>query len=300
MVGQDLDNLEGGMNPQQSIHGDVADYQLYQTALDPQYLKEFARCGSPKTSSKPILSFDNMLEIRGDVVTSQVALQDLCQPEESNSLYMLPEKRDFQASRDACARMKGWMAVPPNDEVNKKVFDQFVRFNDDCVEAYGTLYWLGIKGDLTSRQWINLKEKAVPSWDNLAPGYDQVQEDASCATVGGLDFPRIWYSTPCEYAMCSVCNFTARPSFRVRGLCKDSFVDRSLFLSGYENRKPHFQGPYYISVFWNEENKTWSMTSRGEENLIVHMLADVPDPYPMGINTWTFQGDDCGVNTVRS
>lgn len=301
VLAQDLDNLQGGMSYHQSVHGDIADYHLFETVLDSSYLKEFASCGAPTTDSQPLLFFDKAMtkfKVEGSVNVSQVLLEDLCPTDDSNVLYLLPEKIDFLSSHAACARMKGSMALPTSSSMNTEIFDEIIRFNDDCVEAYGTIYWLGIKGDVSTGQWLPLAGNSTFSWDNLAPGYDTPEEGQSCASVGGADFPLIWYSTPCEYAICPLCNFTGTPSFRIRGLCKDSLVDRSLFLWGYKNNKPHFQGPQYVSVFWNEENATWSITSRAVESLAAHMVSDVANAYPIGIRTWTFTGDNCGVSQV--
>lgn len=301
VLGQEIDNLHGGMSYHQSIHGDVADYQLFETVLDPSYLKEYARCGSPSTDAQPLLFFDEAMtvfSVEGSANVSQVLLRDLCHVEESNKLFMLPEKLDFQSSREACAMMKGSMALPTSSEMNIEIFDEIVRFNDVCVEAYGTIYWLGFKGVVSSGQWLTLEGNTTLSWDNLANGYDTPEEDQLCASVGGADFPLIWYSTPCQYAICPLCNFTATPAFRVRGLCKDSQMDRSLFLLGYKNNKPHFQGPLYVSVFWEEENATWAVTHRAEESLTAYMEADAANAYPIGLRTWTFTGDSCGVSQV--
>lgn len=301
VLGQEIDNLQGGMSYHQSIHGDVADYQLFETVLDPSYLKEYASCGSPATDARPLLFFDEsmtMFKVEGSANVSQVLLRNLCHIEEPNILFMLPEKLDFWSSHAACARMKGSMAVPTSSEMNKEIFDEIIRFNDDCVEAYGTIYWLGFKGVVSSGQWLTLEGNTTLTWDNLAPGYDTPEEDQACASVGGADFPLMWYSTPCEYAICPLCNFTKAPSFRVRGLCKDSLVDRSLFLWGYKNNKPHFQGPLYVSVFWDEENATWSISHRAAESLTAHMISDAANAYPTGIRTWTFTGDSCGVSQV--
>ncbi|XP_042220595.1 uncharacterized protein LOC121865318 [Homarus americanus] len=295
VMNQDLDNIEGGFNVRQSVHNDVAQLLLYREVLPPAYLKAYVKCQEPETNVKPFLYFDEgmtMFTQRGRVRVSVAPLESLCQ-EDASRLVMLPEKMNFDSAFAACSGMKGLMAIPTSEEENTQIFDEFFKFNDLCVDSFGTLYWLGFKGDLNTDEWLTVNTNQHLTWDKLATGFDKVKAGQLCASVGGADFPYDWYSTPCQYLMCPLCNFTATPSFRVRGLCKDSVIDRNLFLRDYENNKPQFHGPHFTGVSWDRDNATWKLTSRGHENLTGYMVMKVPTEYPVGVHSWIITGDKC-------
>ncbi|XP_068230941.1 uncharacterized protein [Palaemon carinicauda] len=300
VVGQELDSVEGGFNFRQSTCGDIAQLQLFTKAFDKSYLTAYAKCNAPKTELKPLFSFSKDatdFQVRGSSVISEVDLQELCK--EKRQLFMLPEKRIFRIARDACWRMKGLLAVPQNELENKEIFDDIIRFNDECVDAYGAIYWIGGKGDVETGKWLRLDNKAELSWTNFDSGYGKVLDFKNCISVGGKDFPYLWYGTNCEFYTCPLCNFSDAAYFKVRGLCKDTLIDHSLSLYNYKNHKPQFVGPFYTNIYWDNETLTWTIGNRAEENLWGAMIMTAHDDYPIGVKTWNITGDKCTSNIVK-
>ena len=76
---------------------------------------------------------------------------------------------------------------------------RFVAYHDNCVSAWGTIYWVGIKGDLGTGQWLDAGTGTpYQGYENLAESYSVPKEGLQCASVGGRDFPYDWFSTSCE------------------------------------------------------------------------------------------------------
>lgn len=302
VMGQDIDSLEGSLNVRQAMHGDVADFILYPYAFDSEALMSYVKCGQLESNSvKTIFSFNTMTKFKvlGSTRVSQISLDDICN-QEFGTMIMIAEKMNFQSSYTLCSKIKGRLAVPETAEENAKIFDEFLIFNDLCVDAYGTLYWLGIKGDLVSGQWLVLPEKNPLGWSNLVSGFDEVKATQQCASVGGADFPLDWFSTPCDYLSCPLCTFPHTPAFRVRGLCSDSLIDQTLYLRDYKNDKIQFHGPYYTVIEWDLFNMTWKLTSRGHEDLSGYMVLERPGDIPVGVHTWDFSGDNCLITKVTA
>nr|XP_053657227.1 LOW QUALITY PROTEIN: uncharacterized protein LOC128706291 [Cherax quadricarinatus] len=301
VLAQDLDTLAGGFDIRQSIHGDVRHLFLFSQALPLDSLRPYIKCQQPMTSLKPLIYFDKnmtLFKAIGSVEIFEAPLGSLCK-QNSSSLVMFLEKLDFQSSFSICSIMKGSMAVPKSDEENTEIFNEFVRFNDICVDDYGTLYWLGFKGDLQSGEWLTLTNNQTLSWNKLFKGYDKVKLGQMCASVGGASFPYNWYSTPCQIIMCPLCNFTSTPTFKVRGLCKDSLIDKTLFIWDYKNDRVQFRGPHYTTIYWDTDNSTWKLTSRSHKKLLSYMVMKTSSEYPLGVHTWTLMGDKCLINEVE-
>ncbi|KAK4307136.1 hypothetical protein Pmani_021095 [Petrolisthes manimaculis] len=149
------------------------------------------------------------------------------------------------------------------------------------------------EGDLDSGQWLVLPEKKLLGWSKLAPGYDKVKPSQQCASVGGLDFPLDWFTTPCDYLTCPLCTFLYTPKFRVRGLCSRSIIDQTLYLRDYKNGKVQFHGPYYTVIEWDLQNMTWKLASRKDEDLNGYIMLERPGEMPVGVHTWVISGDNC-------
>ncbi|XP_071526299.1 uncharacterized protein [Panulirus ornatus] len=301
VLGQDLDSLEGGFNDRQSVHGNVADFILLPQALHHSYLKDYVKCQPPETDLEAILYFGDDLsafELKGSINVSVISLDTICRYEPHTQI-LLPQKLNFFDSRAVCAKLGGTLAVPTNREENEKILDEFIEFSVECTDSYGTMYWLGIKGHLDTGEWIAIRENKSITWNNFFANYEKVRQGQQCVSVGGINFPYYWYSTNCAYIVCPLCNFTTTPAVTLRGLCKNSLIDRKFFIKGYKDGKPLFQGPIYTSIYWNNDTALWTLTSRRHENLMGHMETKFRTEYPLGVHTWVITGDKCSANKVE-
>lgn len=302
VMGQDLDSLEGSFNVRQSLHGDIADFVIYPQALDSDALKLYTKCGQLETGEvEPIIYFNSdmtMFKVLGSTSVSKISLDDLCRQDESR-LIMVTQTMDFSSSYTLCSILKGRLAVPKNEEENTKIYNDFLIFNDLCVLNWGSLYWLGIKGDVNSGQWFVLPEMNSLGWSNFPKGWGTVKPNQDCASVGGEAYPREWYRTPCDIQTCPLCDFPHTPMLRVRGLCSSSLVDQTLYLRDYKNDQIQLHGSYHTVIEWNPINLTWKLANRGHEDLHGYMVMKRPGEMPFGVHTWEISGDNCPSTQVR-
>lgn len=151
------------------------------------------------------------------------------------------------------------------------------------------LYWVGARGNLEDRRWVNLRDGQPLTWHNLTLASSSVTQQYQCILAGGKQFPYEWYHAPCSVSACTVCNFTTYPEIHLRGLCHSSLFDRSLFLHDYFNKQPLFDGAVHSRVAW--VNGSWMMESRLYPDLRARMLDQVE--YPVGVHKWMVEGDKC-------
>ncbi|XP_069163863.1 uncharacterized protein [Procambarus clarkii] len=295
VVAQDLDFFVDSFDIRQSVHGDLAHLLVFSHALPSSSLRAFVRCQQLNTTFSPIIYFNmnmSLFKVRGSVEVSEAQLNSLCH-KDSSSRVIIPERMNFQSSYTVCSRLKGSIIVPNSNDENTEIFNEFNKFNALCTNDFGTLFWLGFKGDLESGKWLTLTYNQPLTWNKLIKGYDKVKLGQVCASVDSITPSYDWYATPCHTVMCPICNFTSTPIFRVRGLCANSILDKILFLRDYKNNKPQFSGSFYTVISWDTDIMTWKLRSRGHRNLSGSMQIMVPNEYPVGIHKWTVTGDKC-------
>ena len=297
VIGQDLDYLEGGFSISQTFHGYIADYQIYSEDLLRNDVNSFINCRKLRGNLQPIIYFaENMtsLSIEGDTELFIEQSSDICSPINDVAL-LFPEKRTFDESMVWCESLKGTLYLPKNKNDNIKTFDTFNVFDEQCVDSWGTLYWLGVKGDLQSKKWIDLESNSSPIWSNFSAGWNEPSESSQCACVGGKNFPYQWFSAPCETQMCALCKFPLYPKFRIRGLCKKSLVDKTMYIYRYRNGKPSLDGEYHSSIFW--DGKGWVLGNRRHLS-VTGKMNDLKFNYPFGTRDWLIMEDTCDISPV--
>ena len=299
VVGQDLDNIDGGFSISQTFHGYLADYQIYDIALLRPAMSDFINCNDISAIYLPLINLnENMttLTLKGDTDVFLESDTEICNSE-SQVLLLFPEKKNFKDSVSWCSTLKGALYLPNSNKDNKKSFETFEVFHDECVDSWGTLYWLGIKMSSYNNKWAKLEDGSSLKYDNFTVGWNNPSEEYQCASVGGKTFPYQWFSAPCDTNMCALCKFNIHPKLRVRGLCKSSLIDRTLFIYRYRNGRPALDGAYYSSIFW--DGQEWVLGNRRYLYLMGQM-SDIRSDYPIGIHNWIVYGDKCDKQSVSS
>lgn len=172
---------------------------------------------------------------------------------------------------------------------------RFVRFSSSCQDMWQGLYWVGARGDLATRQWLTLGDRQPLTWHNLSLTSSSVTEQYQCILAGGARHPYEWYHAPCSVSTCAVCNFTSYPLIHMRGLCRSSLFDRSMYIHEYLNDQPMFDGAVHSRVAWVDD--AWVIESRLYPKLRARILEDVE--YPLGLHEWEVEGDKCRHKKVR-
>lgn len=170
-----------------------------------------------------------------------------------------------------------------------------MRFSKSCQDVWQALYWVGARGDVDSEQWLSLDEGQPLAWHNLSLSVSSVTQQYQCIMAGGPLHPYEWYHAPCSVSTCVVCNFTTYPKIHMRGLCRSSLFDRSMYLHDYFNDQPLFDGAVHSRVAWVDGS--WVIKSRLYPDLRARMLDEVD--YPVGLHKWVVEGDKCRQKEVR-
>lgn len=296
VVGQDIDNEEGGFSLQQVFVGEMAHYQLFRRALSREDVEAFVEC-MDDIPHQPILSLnDSVLENKG-VVMARISAFEVCE-KGVNFLVMFPFLVTWDAASALCQKMKGALSLPQTQEENKMVFDRFQHFSKKCQSNWSALYWLGVKGNVTSSQWIREGDGEVVSWHNAIVGWDKPTKTFQCMAAGDAQFPYHWYSASCSETICTICNNTSPPRVRLRGLCATSHFDSIFYVHGYTNQNPNFEGEVSSRIVWDGD--TWVMSSLQYDNAVAKMETRRVNSLPLGLHVWSIQGDKCGNEEVSS
>lgn len=296
MIGQELDSPEGGFNIEQILPSEIADVVLYDVVLSREEISSFMTCRK-NIPYDPIIYADlnmTVLEVVGETSLSMIPEERLC-AESPGYKQLFPERVTFWENIDWCRMLKGTVVLPDSEETNKEIYDKFYRFREVCVDRWRTFYYFGTLRNLTSDQWLTLEDNIPIKYDNHDLKWNNIVT-YRCAGAGNQNFKYIWFAIPCTSAMCSACNFTTSPRLRLRGLCRESLIDRSFFLHDYFNDRPVFDGEVKNRIFWN--NNTWQIRSRHHASLSGLMEITSPKEYPLGRHIWVITGDKCSETKV--
>lgn len=293
VIAQEQDKEGGLFSIGQMFSGDMAQMRMFSRVLSEEEMLSYVNCDETPEGDVLLTSFENLDEwdILGDVEVKLVPDEVLCE-KKKREFIVLPEQRTFSEAQKMCEKLSLPMALPESEEENNDLFKLAVNVESLCLSSYSTNVWIGAQGNLEADEWQNLKDGAKLIYDNLDKRYTYITEASRCISQGGSFYPGIWYSTFCSrFKPCTACENAPKSSIRIRGLCRDSRLDREIHVQGLKNQKPMFQGTFYANVFW--DNSTWVMTSRRYPDIRAHMKIAFIDDYPVGLQRWEVDGDVC-------
>ncbi|XP_053634161.1 uncharacterized protein [Cherax quadricarinatus] len=293
VLGQNI-NLDAEWDVTQAFHGYLADFRLYNVALPLVDMHDFTTCRSNLSGIDPLHSFSedmSSLKVNGESQVVTLRLSELCRGFD-RYVMLLPERKTFSEALVSCQMFTGGLAVPKDSEENKRIFDEFIKFNDKCIQGWASLYWLGLKSNLSEKVWLYIDDNTPLRWGSWLEAWNIPSKQYPCATGAAINFPYLWYSADCSTLTCPLCTFTMPPTLRLRGLCRESKFDRTYTLHGYHNGRPVFEGYFFSRILWG--NDTWVLESRREEDVEARMVEKRPKGYPTGLTSWQAEGDSCG------
>ncbi|XP_045119593.1 uncharacterized protein LOC123509383 isoform X2 [Portunus trituberculatus] len=291
-VGQSANTLEGQFDLSQSLHAELADLRLYDIALTTAQIESFTGCFKDELllQTPVLMSLEQRsFEMRGPTEEIEVSVAEVCGKSKTSFAMLFPRKKNFKDAVYWCEKFRGQVALPTSGPENQDIFNRFVRFSKSCQDMWQGLYWVGARGDLATEQWLTLGDRQPLTWHNLSLASSSVTEHYQCILAGGALHPYEWYHAPCSVSTCSVCNFTAYPLIHMRGLCRSSLFDRSMYIHEYLNDQPMFDGAVHSRVAWVDD--AWVIESRLYPNLRARILEKVD--YPLGLHKWEVEGDKC-------
>ncbi|KAK7078617.1 hypothetical protein SK128_010943 [Halocaridina rubra] len=292
VIAQEQDKPGGLFSIGQMFSGDMADFILFSKVLSEKEMLRYVSCGDTP-SSDVVASFTSLQgwDVIGETEIAIVNKSVLCDKKEKE-FFVFPEQRIFPEAEKMCEKLSLPMALPESEEENQKLFKLAVAVESLCLSSYSTNVWIGAIGDIENEEWLDYNTGSPIIYDNLDKRYRYITEESHCISQGGSFYPAIWYTTFCSrFKPCTACEDAPKSSIKIRGLCRDSRLDRELHVHGLKNQKPMLQGTFYSNVFWN--NFTWVMTSRNYPDIRAEMRIAFIDDYPIGLQRWHIEGDVC-------
>ena len=298
VVGQDLDSLQGDFDASQILDGQVADYRLYNVALDAETMIAFTTCADNFVEEmEPFLSVTNgKLRAVGSVMVTSILNSNMCE-ETTEYLVLFPFKTSFSSSVYICDRLKGSLALPQDSESNRQLHTKFSKFTTQCNWLNILEYWIGTQFNVSLGKWVQLSDQKPLSWNNL--GTASVNLLKNCMMVGTRKSILKWIKSSCEEYVhaCFACNFTSQPQVRIRGLCKHSLFDRKMYATSHDKSYPQFEGERHSRIVWR--NQQWIMESKVYKQLNATLSSSTSVISPLGRHTWIIAGDRCKETEVH-
>ncbi|XP_068216480.1 uncharacterized protein [Palaemon carinicauda] len=298
VMGQNI-NLDAEWDVTQSVHGELVDFRLYNRDVPIPMMKDYVACKPDAIPFEPIYAYgqnESALILKGKSESFSIELSEVCRPRRGY-ITLFPERMPYDEAFNRCEYLKGDLGVPRSEEENRRLFDELIVFNDQCIQGWAALYWLGLTSNIPKGVWQYNSDNTTLGYTSWLEGWEVPSNQYPCATAAAVNFPYLWYNADCATLTCPVCNFTDIPAFRLRGLCRESKFDRDYFLNGYRNGRPMFEGMFFSQIIW--DNETWVLQSRKEKGVEAKMIERRPKGYPFGLTVWEIKGDDCVVKEAE-
>ena len=293
--------MEGSFSVAKSFHGDIADFLFYNISISLLNMKRYKNCEPLVLDDEPIYELTknskSLIKLSGSSYFTDFKLSSVCSKEHFHPM-LFPIHRNMKDSELMCKTLHGSVILPNNEKENNKIYDLFSKYEGFCRTTWPGFFWLGIEGDNSKKRWISKRTNKELRFNKFVPGFEIVTEKLKCVSAGASANKYKWLGTPCDEFLCPVCNFTSWPHVHIRGLCRQSQIDKSLFVHGYEKDQPVIHGAYQSIIYWGGE--TWEIRSRQYKNIHGKMLSNKPGEFLIGVHHWEIEGDQCGLKDVSS
>ncbi len=94
------------------------------------------------------------------------------------------------------------------------------------------------------------------------------------------NIPTDWRDYPCSSKMGFVCEIKNNIRLELRGLCKDSLIDKEYTGIGFINERRTFRGKYDFRLEWDKETEMWIFKSPSAESTLA--FYNKSSDYPLG------------------
>ncbi|KAK3872724.1 hypothetical protein Pcinc_022209 [Petrolisthes cinctipes] len=257
VVGQRLYSLDGDFLVVEILEGEVGDWRLYDTYLSRSELQEWTNCKNLTSLNDPILDlFSEGFMVRGPTQLSKMPSSEICDMKSTKFFLFFDRKMKFNLAESWCRKLKGELVLPESDEVNADFYDTLFIYKDQCKDIWTHLYWIGTLGNLTTQQWVKVRDGAPITWSRFLHEYRQVTPEFQCVATVTHDRYK-WVASPCDIETCVLCNFTFSPVVNLRGLCPFTFLDHHYSFLGNDKMELVFDGTAHMVM--EKRQGTWPL-----------------------------------------
>ncbi|XP_063860220.1 uncharacterized protein LOC135100807 isoform X2 [Scylla paramamosain] len=295
VVGQELDTEKGYFNLVQSLAGEVADWTLLNESLSLKEMKEYVACRGLPGRVRPVLHLDSSLsgwELKGPSLSYNLTVDDVCRRRMLDSLVVFPQRLEKEESVRFCEMLGGTLPLPQNQEDNNDLVHLLKKYEQECMNNWNTVAWLGIFGNLTAEVWQSQSDFSPLTWTNFHEHSSHPSQMCGCVSMDVLTISGQWGCVSCEAETCPVCHFSNTPLLYLRGLCEDSDFDDTFMLKSDPGKTPLYVGKFKSLISLMKE--TWRLESTLNESRSFAVMLDDVSTSPIGRHNWSIDSDECG------
>ncbi|XP_042204130.1 uncharacterized protein LOC121853820 [Homarus americanus] len=280
IIGQEQDLLARGFDKYQVLHGDIAQLNVWDRALNASEVAGLATCHTPGLGN--IFNMDTAKwEVIGNIQETLVDLQYFCS---SDPFYIiLPEERSFHATQELCELLNTTMPVPQSHEDSTSILQEITPFLNVCSAGSTWKVWLGISDELQEGVYINVNTGRPITFHDFLPPYPFGGQLNNCVM---LIVDGTWVDNKCQLQRCGACYFEREDFLYLRGLCFEEEIRAHFRMSGYFAGRPVLRGYFSMSVIWDSSQNLWLLYDTDKNSTLVTSEHSDTNGYPLGIKTW--------------
>ncbi|XP_042204129.1 uncharacterized protein LOC121853819 [Homarus americanus] len=288
IIGQEQDLLARGFDKYQVLHGDYAQLNVWDRALNTSEVADLANCRTPGRGN--IFNMDTAnWEVFGDVQETLVDLQYFCRSEPFYDI--LPEERSFRPTQELCELLNTTMPVPQSHEDSTSILQELAPFLNVCSAGSTWKVWLGISDELQEGVYLNVNTGRPITFQDFFPPYPIGGKLNSCVI---LMEDGTWVDNKCQLQRCGACYFEREDFLYLRGLCFEEERRAHFRMSGYFAGRPVLRGYFSMSVIWDSSQNRWLLYDTDKNSTLATSESQDVAGYPLGVKTWIAAAPLCG------
>lgn len=303
-IGQDQDNLDDLFDPNESLSGYMSDLIILAEALRDEAALSYAACESVSLPASKI-NFEN---VKNDFEVSQVKITFI----NTNTTFCTSSKvwkvfnveKTFDDAVQLCQTTGGVLPAPASERENRRLFNFTQTFSaicDSITSFYYDKFWIGARGSENGQNLENYNTGHNLSYTNLVND-DEIDntELGVCVSFYGCKKKSVnwhgkWQARRCSHKRNVICEYKNFATFKLRGLCSESYFDHEYYLGGRDNDL-EFIGTFFSSIKPNgnfTSQREWILTTKISSDTYAIMVSDMFSVYPIGLQKWKIKNDNC-------
>lgn len=273
ILGQNLNR-----EPKTSMSGELADFQLWTTALTADTIQMVAAC--KHTEIPQIFLNRDQWFVNGTALwVSKEGVNNVCQLKPYNGQSWIILKEDLKEEGLALCRTLGGRLPTPSEEVGNTLLEEFVLSHHTSVEIH-----LGI--NKTKTGWNDTYNgQPITYWPNRSLIQSE-EADVCMSPILGTWVERV------NPVCLVVCETPVRKIF-LKGLCTDSKFTKEMWIHNSISGKLVMREAGTFILQSNEEGNKWSLTSSTHKNTRAEVKPKTSE-FPFGQHDWIVWDKECG------
>ncbi|MPC87789.1 hypothetical protein E2C01_082662 [Portunus trituberculatus] len=180
VIGQELDSAKGYFNIFQTLIGEVADWTLLNESLSVKEMRDYVACRGLPDRVHPLLHLDTSMlgwELYGPSLSYNLTVDDVCRRRFIDSLVMFPHRVEQREATRFCEMLGGKLPLPQNQEDNDDLIVLARDYEQECINNWNTVSWLGIFGNITAEAWQSQSDFTPLTWTNFQSRFNPPTKD---------------------------------------------------------------------------------------------------------------------------